>query len=342
MSTAFTSPADQTWQKLLAGDSPYLDEITLAYSERRQAIGQDEYEALDGRDVQAVAYWTALQNWLETNCVSFIDHDNGPFTDAGDAFLFFTLDNWRATAGIPVGGFRRATEWNGVIDPTWKYGQMQEGDVIGPWIFEDLQKGFGALEKTLTVPYGCEYIYKGTSGTGYADFEAAKSAAAAFYFSEPVSGPISKPGYIIFIAGTRIGYYSGFYSVINSNYRCKIIIKSVPNFIPRSVKVYFLTTKWNSTGTGESVFDAAGMPEVEEDKLSLCGEMAANTDEDIISSDYYGLSFSELPPQASKPNDGYENARGYFTTSPSSEPPTRGLITAERCGAEITWDFTNA
>jgi len=145
MSKSFTTPAGQTWQTLLT-------ELTLAYSERRQAIGQSAYVPED-RDVQPAAYWAGLQSWLE-GIVSygwnpgafplskvFIDHVNGPLTDAGDDFVVYTLDNWRAAAGLHQDGFRRSVD-----GATFSYGRMQSGDAIGGWIFEDLQKGFGALQ----------------------------------------------------------------------------------------------------------------------------------------------------------------------------------------------------
>jgi hypothetical protein len=144
MSLAFTSPADASWQTL-------LDELTLAYSERRQAIGQSTYTAQDDCDVQAVTYWTVLQSWLETNCSLFIDDISGPLNPDGTAFLYFTLATFRSAAGLDASGFRRVpegVEWDGINDPVWSYGQMQAGDIIGPWIFEDLQKAFGALKWT--------------------------------------------------------------------------------------------------------------------------------------------------------------------------------------------------
>ena len=133
MSTPFTTPAGQSWQTLLS-------EITLAYSERRQAIGQSAYTPEAVRDVQSSAYWRTLQGWLETNCTSFIDHVNGPLNPAGTAFLYFTLETWRAAAGLNINGFRRSPLAGGTA-----YGQMQEGDAIGGWVFEELQKGFGTL-----------------------------------------------------------------------------------------------------------------------------------------------------------------------------------------------------
>jgi len=132
MSTPFTTPSGQSWQTLLT-------ELTLAYSERRQAIGQSAYVPED-RIVQSAAYWAGLQNWLESNCISFIDHVNGPLTEDGTAFLYFTLASWRTQARLHADGFRRSPLIGGTA-----YGQMQEGDEIGPWIFEELQKGFSAL-----------------------------------------------------------------------------------------------------------------------------------------------------------------------------------------------------
>jgi len=143
MSQPFTNPTGATWQTL-------LNEITLAYSERRQAIGLSAYTPTVNRDVQKAAYWSDLQVWLEIYCTLFIDFDNGPLTDAEDDYLFWTVDNWRAAAGIHQNGFRRKYGPKEAL--VTAFGQMQSGDAIGPWIFEDLQKGFGALRWTAYHP----------------------------------------------------------------------------------------------------------------------------------------------------------------------------------------------
>jgi hypothetical protein len=138
MPTPFTPAADATWQTL-------LDELTLAYSERRQSIGQAAYTPADGRDVQAASYWTVIQQWIETNCISFIDHINGPINEAGNGFRYWTFEALLSNIGIAGDGFRRATAWDGSTEPAWSYGQMQAGDIIGPWIFSDLQAAFSHL-----------------------------------------------------------------------------------------------------------------------------------------------------------------------------------------------------
>ena len=136
MSAAFTNPGGAAWQTL-------LDEITLAYSERRQAIGQSEYTPVAARKVQSAAYWAALQNWIEENCGAFVDPVNGPGQSTYKWMLAtFDVESMRAAAGINAAGFRRLPYGAS----SFQYGLMQENDAIGPWIFEDLQKGFGALK----------------------------------------------------------------------------------------------------------------------------------------------------------------------------------------------------
>jgi len=156
MSTPFTSPykSDVTWQDL-------LDEITRAYLERGQACGIGvnmprinpripRNPPEDNIDVQAAAYWLAIQDWVESACLSFVDHVNGPLNANEDGLLMFTLTTFRAAAGLHADGFRRATEWTGTGNPSWSYGKMQADNIIGPWVFEELQKSVSAMWWSLT------------------------------------------------------------------------------------------------------------------------------------------------------------------------------------------------
>ena len=127
------------------------NEIVLAYSERSQAIGGSAVSALSaGDNAQDKSLWSAMQNWLEANCTSFIDHVNGPLNPAETDFLYFTLATWQAEAGLNVSAvdgesFRRK------LNPSDadSYSHIATGDCRGDWVFEDLQKGFGMLRWTL-------------------------------------------------------------------------------------------------------------------------------------------------------------------------------------------------
>jgi len=182
MPDPFTPPAGAAWQAL-------LDELTIAWSERRRALGQSAYTPEAGRDVQDAAYWTAMQTWLETYCTAFVDHLQGPLNEAQTGFRMFTQATWRAAAGLPADGFRRATEWDGQADPDWAYGRMAAGvpaDIIGPWIFEDLQRGLSALRWTIIesaeIAEGQTFSGSGdTIAETNADYALSSGAPTSFY-----------------------------------------------------------------------------------------------------------------------------------------------------------------
>jgi len=263
MSTAFISPANATWQELLAGDSPYLNEITLAYSERRQAINQSVYTPSDGKDVQAVVYWTALQGWLEANCTAFIDHLNGPLNGDQTAFLYFTLATMRAAADLNAFGFRRVpegVEWDGITDPVWSYGQMQAGDIIGPWIFEDLQKVFGALKWTQKT----SVANRSQSKSAVGNTETSCVANLALYNSNWSTATWSAEieyqyfHYVDVAQGTHSGSYDGF---VASRQKGKAAISDIPTINPCVADIYLVPASHPfGSGTFYDV-DSTGLPE---------------------------------------------------------------------------------
>lgn len=183
--SAFTNPSSWEHAQKLAS----ANEIVLAYSERRQVLGQSAVSALSsGNNAQDKTLWLAMQNWLEANCTSFINHVNGPLNPAGTAFLPFTLATWRTAAGLNVNGFRRSID----DGSTMLYGKLQAGDTRGKWCFEDLQKGFSALKWTITtagtlVDGGMDARIVWPSG--YSSCAAAKTAVIAAYNAGPTGNP---------------------------------------------------------------------------------------------------------------------------------------------------------
>ena len=134
-----------------AQDRTATNEIVLAYSERRQCVGDSAVAALaPGGNVQDTAFWTAMQGWVEANCIYFVDDDSfstsTEYTNVNA--IAYTLSNFRTAAEI-TSGFRRATswptDWTDYGDAAYSYGRIQSGDIIGPWIYDDLQKAFDAL-----------------------------------------------------------------------------------------------------------------------------------------------------------------------------------------------------
>jgi len=158
-----------------------------------------------------------MQIWLEANCTSFIDHVDGPLTPARDAFLYFTLETWRAAAGID-----------------------------GSWLPGDLEKGFNALLWTIkrasvAAIYG-EVIreYKKALGVDL-DCETAKTECINIYNAAAWS-----PGYEISGATyavavhTYVSFSTNVWLVIRQ--RCKVILDDMPK-IKRINELYALPSQ---------------------------------------------------------------------------------------------------
>ena len=227
MSAAFTTPADQTWQTL-------LDELTLAYSERRQALGQSAYTPTDSNDVQDRAFWNAIAAWVLNNCINFIDHVHGPLNAGGTDFLYWTQSAFLTETGM----FRRAVEWDGISDPVWLTdGPVSAGDIIGPWIFEDLQNGFGALKWTYkpdtTTDYNTDTIF--AIGNISSDCVENRANFDAKWLAQSWTNIYAD-----------ILYYIQAEQVLSNalwfarRYRGKAVLTNIPTMTPHSANIYFL------------------------------------------------------------------------------------------------------
>ncbi|MFA5155753.1 MAG: hypothetical protein WC453_05030 [Patescibacteria group bacterium] len=177
----------------------FVNEIAGAYSERRQVLGDSAFaDFTAGYDMSDHDLWVGIQQWMETNCVSFIDYDETIVGTQGPTML--TLAAMRSKAGLHADGFRRAREWpedwTDPNDPAYEHGVMQMGDIIGPWIFDDLQKAFDALRWTVYgiggvgISWSAEgetnYAYYGVSG--FTDWVTTTASGTTMFNSFPTTG----------------------------------------------------------------------------------------------------------------------------------------------------------
>lgn len=139
--------------------------------------------------------WAYLQAWIASNCTSFVQsHATTGAALASDFYEGKTaITMWTATnlyksiyANEASTGFRRATtlpaNWMDFTDPAYSYGIMQPGDIIGPWVFLDLQRAFNRLiwtKATFTWDLtGADGKYgRNLVNTSYADAMAGLAAA---------------------------------------------------------------------------------------------------------------------------------------------------------------------
>jgi hypothetical protein len=145
-----------SWQHLQ--DTKAANEIVQAYNERRQCV-DPSFVPVDllgaESNAQDTAFWKGIQQWVldqvqrTTGDHRWLDHEQE--IEGESSLPFYTLSAWEYNSGLDQ-GFRRATtkpaDWTDYDDPAYSYGVIQAGDIRGPWIFEDLQKGLDALRWT--------------------------------------------------------------------------------------------------------------------------------------------------------------------------------------------------
>jgi len=67
----------------------------------------------------------------------------------------FYINDFYIASGLHTNGFRRATtnwpiNWTNINDQHYQYGLMQSGDIVGPWIFDDIQRCFDNMNRIVS------------------------------------------------------------------------------------------------------------------------------------------------------------------------------------------------
>jgi hypothetical protein len=145
-------------------DLSLYTQIYRAYQQRHDAANTpamvSPFLPVDGFDVQYYDLYSQLQAWLDgTGSESWAKYLDHTASIVGVADLpRYTLAQWRYVAGLHADGFRRVpgpawpADWTDLNDPAYQYGHCQAGDIIGPWLLVDLQRGFSALRLTWQTP----------------------------------------------------------------------------------------------------------------------------------------------------------------------------------------------
>ena len=131
------------------------NELRISHNERRWAAGLTNGimdEIVVGVDIQAATNWAQMQQSLEAICTSYLNHTNAgvnPYQTTNP--VWFTEATWREVAGLHSNGFSRAKtvwpeDWTDNTDAAFTQGVCQAGDILGPWLWKELQDGMSALQ----------------------------------------------------------------------------------------------------------------------------------------------------------------------------------------------------
>jgi len=139
--------------------NPYWSELTnvndfiSAIRERQTAIGDTPLMGLkaEGEDVQLASVWADMQQWIIDHYNDFaISHAAGMrhpvdyYDAAGNVQHYANLAALFSAAGLSTSTFRAYATHpdDGGSDLSHK---LTSGEIIGPWIFEDIQKCLNAM-----------------------------------------------------------------------------------------------------------------------------------------------------------------------------------------------------
>jgi hypothetical protein len=249
---AFTDIADWT----SAQDTAAANEIVLAYSERRQCVGDAAVDPLDaGDNAQDTAFWKGMQDWITSKCVNWVnDYDFSTSTEYDSpGEIAYTIATFKTQSELTGGlsgviGFRRATtwptDWTDYEDAAYSYGPIQAGDIRGPWIFEDLQKAFDALRWTFELSVDNPGIAdvsfensqtKSSTGTGTTAVEAYNDAVSNWPATWTANS--GAYAYTALTISEELGTDSFSHSL--SRDESDVTWESLPTHLPHSADAYY-------------------------------------------------------------------------------------------------------
>lgn len=256
-------------------------ELYTAYSQRRQAIGMTAATIpAIGDDAQSFIY--EIQSWVYGYASYFLQSHSTDGTYLGDSYFHgrSNLDNfggsnlnwtnenvfkacglWKDSSHY---GFRRCTtwptDWTNYNDAAFSLGAAQAGDLIGPWIFVDLQAVFNKLvwyyNGAPAIADCANKYFAATAATYAALLVAVSNGWAGIAWGSYDSGQnMSKAEYFISSGGS----YAAQVWVVRSKFCTTVpsfgISPAVDWYVRADRPYWFYCSPWQTPATAVSNYD---------------------------------------------------------------------------------------
>ena len=239
----------------------FLNEYVDAVSERDDVVGAPGVIPTTvsvGGDIQsAIGIIKQLQVYVTNSGDLWLDPSVSDYNDDAAMPTEMTLSELYIAAEIDD-GFRRATtipsDWEQYDDVAFSYGTIQTGDIIGPWIFADLQAALNVLTRTNAVnaDYAVTGVYSGDSGGSvHASYAAAITAATTDWQAQADSTTSSPLAYTDGYVNAMTGW-----GALANRQRTTVQIDASPAGQDRTVTWYMKSIKMPILGDVISAFDA--------------------------------------------------------------------------------------
>ena len=276
---------------------------------------------------------TGLQTNLLAMVGSFINHTVDHNTT--NAVVYWTVAEWQTETGLTNAGvFRRLTDPTqaALPAPTWLYGIAQEGDIVGAWIFEDLQAGYSALKWTAHDGNPSSFTNEVRTGTVPGTGNLVCSTAKSQHDSSWTSPAWAYTGLSVLYVATAFYEINGGprYDFDSLRYRGQKSISGVSTNVGCYVDFYALVS---TTGGGaDTVFDIDGIGATP-GNLFMCQAIGLATNATRSMTNWIdGVSWDTSPV----------DVMGWGCASATNNYGFSMNYTASGGEAFLKWDFSNS
>ena len=266
------------------------NELVISIREHQRLLSQSEEPAFIGRGsyVQGTNFWWIMQNWVSNNASSFLNTrqaTNLTLVPFAPRHTWQTvLDNIDRTNGLRRAKFYDPTihDWTDPRDIMWTnsyagsngWGHIQAGDILGPWIIDDLQ--LALWEERLvdwSVGFGLDEELSGYNGAKWYATGGANIDSSASYAAEVTAwgnggwvNTTTSNGLTLYVAQAQVDYEGagGTWDFIGNRERNRTIVNGYPSALVDmgySGYAYYQPVVWRGSPITNQVgydFDSQG------------------------------------------------------------------------------------
>lgn len=226
-----------------------MNELIGAYNERRQALGQSPVATISaGDDVQLASLYSDIQSWIGTYSSSFIQSYDYPGTKRSIQSFTSTPETYADTDDFTHSCGLQASHtgqygWERTADGVnFDVGTVQVGDVIGPWIFNDLEKALNCLTWTPVNSFSWSVTDSNSAGNGAASQGGWGTAYGNLITNYPngaaATGILSSPGTYYYGWEDAVSAAPDVIDILESHRYSGTASGSIVNYLNPSIEVY--------------------------------------------------------------------------------------------------------
>jgi len=150
-------------------DLALAQEIVTAYNKRRVACGLAEYSVAEGDD--CYSFFHALQSGIESMITYFGDADAALAGQSALPTKYASTDAGMTDLGLTSAGYWRrlpqdvqsSLGWQNYGESCYSYGKVQNGDIMGPWLWQDLMTALSGLTRMVKTCDAYDSFHDGYS-----------------------------------------------------------------------------------------------------------------------------------------------------------------------------------